>query len=74
MRPAHAPHATLNDRKPDRNSLAAAIRNAETRDATERDARAERLYRSSQLSTPIIPDAKACKRIGAHGESIYENC
>ncbi len=40
----------------------------------ERDARAQRLYRSSQFSAPIIKDAKACRRIGAHGESIYENC
>jgi len=38
------------------------------------NARAERLYRASQFSAPIIIDAKACKRIGAHGESIYENC
>ncbi len=44
------------------------------REQSERDARAERLYRSSQFSAPIIPDATACKRIGAHGESIYENC
>jgi len=40
----------------------------------ETDARAERLYRASQFSAPIIIDAKACKRVGAHGESIYENC
>lgn len=40
----------------------------------ERDARAQRLYRSSQTSAPIIRNARACKRIGAHGESIYENC
>lgn len=44
------------------------------REQAERDARAERIYRSSQLSTPIIIDARACKRIGTHGESIYENC
>lgn len=47
---------------------------AAARDQSERDARSERLYRSSQLSAPIITDAKACKRTGAHGESIYENC
>jgi len=40
----------------------------------ESNARAERLYRASQVSAPIIIDARACKRIGAHGESIYENC
>jgi hypothetical protein len=40
----------------------------------ESNARTERLYRDSQVSAPIIIDAKACKRIGAHGESIYENC
>jgi hypothetical protein len=44
------------------------------REQVERDARSERIYRSSQLSAPIIIDAKACKRIGIHGESIYENC
>ena len=40
----------------------------------EGNARAERLYRASQFSAPIIIDAKACKRVGTHGESIYENC
>jgi len=40
----------------------------------ESNARAERLYRASQISAPIIIDAKACRRVGAHGESIYENC
>lgn len=40
----------------------------------ESNARAERLYRASQFSAPILIDAKACKRIGKHGESIYENC
>ncbi len=44
------------------------------RERSERNARAQRLYRSSQFSAPVIPDATACKRIGAHGESIYENC
>lgn len=37
-------------------------------------ARAQRLYESSQTSAPIIPHATACKRVGADGESIYENC
>jgi len=40
----------------------------------ESNARVERLYRASQFSAPIIIDAKACKRVGANGESIYENC
>lgn len=40
----------------------------------ESSARMERLYRASQFSAPIIIDAKACKRVGTHGESIYENC
>jgi hypothetical protein len=44
------------------------------RERAERDARAERIYRSSQLSAPIILDARACRRIDLHGESIYENC
>ena len=71
--PAPAKRATSNTGKADR-SLAAAIRRDDAREAAERDARAERLYRSSQLSAPIIPGAKACRRTGAHGESIYENC
>jgi hypothetical protein len=53
---------------------ALAARNAVVREDAERDARAERLYRSSQLSAPILKDAKACKRTGANGMSIYENC
>ena len=52
----------------------AAAQRAAARDQVERNARADRLYRSSQVSAPIITNATACKRIGAHGESIYENC
>jgi hypothetical protein len=52
----------------------AAMRKVETREAAERQARTEYLYRVSQTSAPIIPNATACKRIGANGESIYENC
>lgn len=44
------------------------------REKQDIDARADRLYRASQVSAPIIVDAKACRRTGAHGESIYENC
>ena len=51
-----------------------AAENHAAREQAERDARAERIYRSSQLSAPIIVEATACKRIGSHGESIYENC
>jgi hypothetical protein len=40
----------------------------------ESNARAARLYRASQFSAPILIDAKACKRVGANGQSIYENC
>jgi hypothetical protein len=40
----------------------------------EVDARAKRIYDASQTSAPIIIDAKACKHVGANGESIYENC
>jgi hypothetical protein len=47
---------------------------AAAREQAERDATADRIYQLSQLSAPIIVDAKACKRIGARGESIYENC
>ena len=49
-------------------------RTADAREAAERTARAEYLYRVSQTSAPIIANARACKRIGAQGESIYENC
>ncbi len=52
----------------------AAIRGAEAREAAGRAARADDLYRASQTDAPIIANATACKRIGAHGESIYENC
>lgn len=70
---AHIPQRTASERKQIR-VAAISVQKAAAREATERDARAENLYRSSQLSAPIIKDAKACKRIGAHGESIYENC
>lgn len=51
-----------------------AARKAAVREVLERNARANRLYQNSQFSAPIIINAKACKRIGVHGESIYENC
>lgn len=44
------------------------------REAAARESRAESIYRLSQTSAPIIPDATACRRIGANGETIYENC
>ncbi len=66
QRPAH-------ESRP-RRIVAIDTRKADAREAAEREARTNNLYRSSQLSAPIIKDAKACKRIGAHGESIYENC
>lgn len=70
VRPAvPAPARAIVDRASNRN-FAAARKAAQA----ESDARAERLYRASRFSAPIIIDAKACKRIGAHGESIYENC
>ena len=69
----HAPQYTASERKQFR-VAAVSAQKAAAREAAERDARAENLYRSSQLSAPIIKDAKACKRIGTHGESIYENC
>ena len=59
---------------PQRNRYAQATEAYFMREHADRDARAERIYRSSQLSAPIIIDAKACKRIGSRGESIYENC
>lgn len=52
----------------------ATAQKAAARDQALRDARAERLYQSSQFSAPIILHAKACKRTGAGGQSIYENC
>ena len=57
-----------------RRIAASSYREAEARETIERNARAEYLYRSSQLSAPIVTNATACKRIGAHGESVYENC
>lgn len=57
-----------------RRSQFAAARRLETRAIAERDARAMRIYASSQLSAPNIPGATSCKRVGVHGESIYENC
>ncbi len=47
---------------------------AQKAEQAESNARAERLYRASQFSAPLLIDAKACKRVGANGESIYENC
>ncbi|MEO5596829.1 MAG: hypothetical protein ABIQ97_06735 [Lysobacteraceae bacterium] len=65
--------ANTRPQKASRGQLTAA-RNAQSREVAERDARSMRIYRTSQLSAPIIPDATSCKRVGAHGESIYENC
>jgi hypothetical protein len=66
---APAPARAIVDKASNRN-FAAAQKAAQA----ESNARAARLYRASQFSAPIIIDAKACKRIGAQGESIYENC
>ncbi len=52
----------------------ALVRQAVANEISERGARADRLYAASQLSAPIILDAKACRRTGTNGESIYENC
>jgi hypothetical protein len=70
---ARAAHPAANQKKWVRLDALAA-RNAVVREDAERDARTERLYRSSQLSAPILKDAKACKRTSANGMSIYENC
>jgi len=64
-----APARTIVE-KASNNNFAAAQKAAQA----ESNGRAERLYRASQFSAPIILDAKACKRVGASGESIYENC
>lgn len=47
---------------------AAALEQAQVRE------RAGRIYAVSQANAPILADTSACKRIGAHGESVYENC
>jgi len=65
-------HAIAQMQREHRDALAA--EKTAIREHGERDARVERIYRSSQLSAPIIVDARACRRIGMHGESIYENC
>jgi hypothetical protein len=66
---AHAPERIVVQKISGRNFAA-----AQKTEQVEANARAERLYRASQFSAPILIDAKACKRIGANGESIYENC
>ena len=70
VKPATLAHERVIVYKISKANFAAAQKAAQA----ESNARAERLYRASQVSAPIIIDAKACKRIGAHGESIYENC
>jgi len=60
-------------RKPS-SKASAADQKAAAREQAESEARADRMYQSSQFSAPIIIDAKACKRTGVNGESIYENC
>ena len=59
--------------KPSRSDITAA-RKAALQAKADASARANRLYDASQLSAPIIVNAKACKRTGENGESIYENC
>jgi len=54
--------------------LLAQARATDAREKAEAGARAERIYRTSQVSAPIIADTRACKRIGADGRSVYENC
>jgi hypothetical protein len=71
--PASTPATRIVVERPSRSDLAAA-RKAALQEKAEAGARADRLYGASQLSAPIIVNAKACKRIGANGESIYENC
>ncbi|HTA65603.1 MAG TPA: hypothetical protein VK753_08865 [Xanthomonadaceae bacterium] len=68
---AKAAHTTA--QKPSRQDVAEARKAAALEQAQAR-ARADDLYAASQTNAPIIVDAKACKRIGANGESIYENC
>ena len=65
-------HSTAQAKRSRRDFLAA--EKYATHEQAERDVRAGRIYHSSQVSAPIIVDAKACRRIGSHGESIYENC
>ncbi len=47
---------------------------ARQHEQAEVQARASRIYATSQVSAPILRDTSACKHIGAHGESIWENC
>lgn len=47
---------------------AAALEQAQVRE------RADDLYAASQANHPIIADARACRRVSADGESVYENC
>ncbi|MBS0193952.1 MAG: hypothetical protein JSR34_06875 [Proteobacteria bacterium] len=47
---------------------------AQQREQAAAAARAAHIYAVSQTNAPILADTRACKRTGAHGESIYENC
>lgn len=47
---------------------------ARQRQQAEVAARADRIYALARTNAPILTDTRACKRVGALGESIYENC
>lgn len=68
------PHTARGD---DRRSLLRLLtrqQDAQRREQAQIDARAAHIYALSQTNAPILDDTRACKRIGAHGESIYQNC
>ncbi|HEY2345815.1 MAG TPA: hypothetical protein VGH80_08020 [Xanthomonadaceae bacterium] len=52
----------------------AEARKAAALEQAQMQERADALYAVSQANNPILVDAKACRRVGANGESIYENC
>lgn len=69
------PKATRTAARPRASQGAAlASRKAIAREHAESEARSELIYQSSQSSAPIITDATACKHIGSHGGTVYENC
>lgn len=73
----HADRQARATRRDDRHSLLRLLarqQNGQQREQAQIDARAAHIYALSQTNDPILDDTRACKRIDAKGESIYENC
>lgn len=78
--PAHrqpARHAHRVDSARDRRlerQLLVIERRAQARELAAVAARRDRRYALARTNAPILSDTRACKRLGVHGESIWENC